>query len=362
MNKTYTSHDSDTRIRVVSESKKIMEEVFALLRSRGFTTQTDREILKLYPILADTHWEGEKRDLLFKLEEYPSGFQIIFYEYSESDKKSGYYSPDKFSSLSYLSRCEFIVTRKRIRQLLEEKEFVNMANPEFKNAIDNVMYSIKSSSDYVAGKELSNYEHPDYNARDRDNKKLYNEQIKYYRDRKGRLMRGIVYHNINNMWWVVLNKHNYTNVAAFQLFDIATEEDLTPKIYSRKIPYRIKEAKLRKRFNEQFDYSMLHETHMSHLQSLVSHELLTHDSDMAMRVRKPLKKDTKILKTRGLIHSKIKVDGSYFKGREAITFNKDGFIGFAGWASGRNLKPFVRAFEKWLDWLDKEYEEEEKDG
>lgn len=42
-------------------------------------------------------------------------------------------------------------------------------------------------------------------------------------------------------------------------------------------------------------------------------------------------------------------DEPYFTDREAITFNHDGFIGFAGWADGTNVTPFLEAFEKWVD-------------
>lgn len=48
----------------------------------------------------------------------------------------------------------------------------------------------------------------------------------------------------------------------------------------------------------------------------------------------------------------IRVDGPYFEGREAISINPDGFIGFAGWADSRNERPFLCAFARWLDeWL-----------
>lgn len=46
------------------------------------------------------------------------------------------------------------------------------------------------------------------------------------------------------------------------------------------------------------------------------------------------------------------VSGFYFKGREAISFNPDGFIGFAGWADGCNVQPFLRAFRRWVtEWM-----------
>jgi len=34
--------------------------------------------------------------------------------------------------------------------------------------------------------------------------------------------------------------------------------------------------------------------------------------------------------------------------REAVSFNRDGFIGFAGWADSNNIKPIINAVESWL--------------
>lgn len=48
------------------------------------------------------------------------------------------------------------------------------------------------------------------------------------------------------------------------------------------------------------------------------------------------------------------MNGEYFTQRECISFNRDGFIGFAGWASQRNVNPILRAFLEWCDYLSKE--------
>jgi hypothetical protein len=47
----------------------------------------------------------------------------------------------------------------------------------------------------------------------------------------------------------------------------------------------------------------------------------------------------------------VNVSGSYFPIREAITFNEDGFIGFAGWADSDNVQPFIDAFLMWCDMM-----------
>lgn len=45
------------------------------------------------------------------------------------------------------------------------------------------------------------------------------------------------------------------------------------------------------------------------------------------------------------------LNSHYFTRREAISFNRDGFIGLAGWADMGNLNPIKRAFLKWVDMI-----------
>jgi hypothetical protein len=54
-------------------------------------------------------------------------------------------------------------------------------------------------------------------------------------------------------------------------------------------------------------------------------------------------------KETGLINAFFVVDGEYYAHRECISFNRDGFIGFAGWADSNNVAPIHRAFCDWCD-------------
>ena len=57
------------------------------------------------------------------------------------------------------------------------------------------------------------------NNYDRDGKILFNGQTKSYIVYKGEIGKGKIYHNINNMWWIITSEYNYTNIACFRLFD-----------------------------------------------------------------------------------------------------------------------------------------------
>lgn len=45
----------------------------------------------------------------------------------------------------------------------------------------------------------------------------------------------------------------------------------------------------------------------------------------------------------------IKMSTNQWKARECISFNKDGFIGFAGWASSQNLQPILKSVLEWIE-------------
>lgn len=98
-----------------------------------------------------------------------------------------------------------------------------------------------------------------------------------------------------------------------------------------------------------FDYSVLTRPNIEMLAGLLSTELaaFARDGGMVMSVA-----DKTIWNDRvGTSSCEITVGGPYFKDREAITFNRNGFIGFAGWASSNNVQPFIRAFVRWVEWL-----------
>jgi hypothetical protein len=52
-------------------------------------------------------------------------------------------------------------------------------------------------------------------------------------------------------------------------------------------------------------------------------------------------------------YAELKCRAYYFSEREAITFNTDGFIGFAGWADDGNVKPILDGFHAWVSELAK---------
>jgi hypothetical protein len=48
------------------------------------------------------------------------------------------------------------------------------------------------------------------------------------------------------------------------------------------------------------------------------------------------------------LYAEIRCKADYFDNREAISFNTDGFIGFAGWADEKNVQPILSGFANWV--------------
>lgn len=63
------------------------------------------------------------------------------------------------------------------------------------------------------------------------------------------------------------------------------------------------------------------------------------------------KVDIKRTVTDDLISCFLYTNSHYFTRRECISFNRDGFIGFAGWADDGNTNPIKRAFMRWCDYM-----------
>lgn len=58
---------------------------------------------------------------------------------------------------------------------------------------------------------------------------------------------------------------------------------------------------------------------------------------------------TRFVDKDGIKEAFIIVECDQYSKREGISFNKDGWIGFAGWSDSTNVRPFLDAFEEWVD-------------
>lgn len=245
----------------------ILHRVLNFMKERGFRVGRDPRIEEHYKILSKSHWYGRKGDLEFKAERYPAGWKIEFFQNVNFENKAGgEYDFDKYDKMPYLIKLMFLNECRHITGFLTNLGVVNKSRPNYKLSEDRIKehivdYTIgikfKDPSEFELGDYVCSSSKYSYNITDRDGKEIRNGQIKYIRDYNGRLKRGRVYHNINNMWWIVFNKFDYSNQACFNMFDPTPEDlrirrlkkDVKPKEYLLK-KEKIQEASSHELINE----------------------------------------------------------------------------------------------------------------
>ena len=88
------------------------------------------------------------------------------------------------------------------------------------------------------------------------------------------------------------------------------------------------------------------------LHSFLTQELFVSDNfNKTYRMNSKIEYKTKNNKARDFIFAGLTCNAFYFTGREAVSFNTDGFIGFCGWSDSINNQPILRGFKKWVDFL-----------
>lgn len=227
---------------------KVLDKLIGFMKSRGFSIKHDMEVDKC---IRDCYWVGNKGELRFTLDRYPRGFKFEFYqEIVTENRNGGRYDFDKFEKAPYLIRISWINETNKMALFLESLGFKENIDKDYKLAEDQIKKDFVDSWHHPQ-KDM-NFNLKDlhgttcegsYNNTDANEKTIYNGEVKYFRDYNGRLLRGIVYHNINNMWWVIVNKFKKRNIADFNLFDFSQEElrirrkvrDRKPKEYLDKV-------------------------------------------------------------------------------------------------------------------------------
>lgn len=109
-------------------------------------------------------------------------------------------------------------------------------------------------------------------------------------------------------------------------------------------------------FEANLTYSQVCENDIRALQGYLCIEYAQHERDgehmcMQPTYRKKAQPKFNVSEEGGMENAFLRVSGFYFSDREAISFNRDGFIGFAGWADDAddtNVQPFLRGFMRWL--------------
>ena len=236
----------------------ILHRLLNFLRSRGWCVMNDDSVHK---IIRKGYFCGKKRDLEFELRRYPVGFSFEFYQNIVFENPNGgRYDFGRFEKMPYTVRLMFLNETRHMKEFLENLGCIDNSKPIYGLAEDKIKLDFvecwhhpQKSMDFKLSDLDGETCEGDYNHTDRDKKIILNGQVKYFRHWDGRLRRGRVYHNINNMWWVILDRFKYTNIADFQLFDPTPDDFKNRRLKEDKKPksYLDKKEKLQQSSNRE---------------------------------------------------------------------------------------------------------------
>lgn len=117
--------------------------------------------------------------------------------------------------------------------------------------------------------------------------------------------------------------------------------------------------RVRTLFNANLSYEKIDQNDIEALNCLIGLECAKHNRDISfglihgVKLHLPKKKCyapiVRMSKEHpGIKEAYLRIDGDYFSGREAVSFNCDGFVGFAGWADRNNVQPILQGFVRWM--------------
>lgn len=208
----------------------ILHRVLNMLRNEGFVIENAKSVSK---IIRKDYFIGRRGDLEISANRFPRGFDIEFFQnVSFENPNGGRYDIEKFQKMPYLIRLQYIKYMNKIVRIVNQIEDLapdqSKTNPKLAEEWIKARYVESWHHEQTDMnfnlEDLDGQEQQNYNGLDRDKKILRNGDVKYFRSWNGYLYRGRIYHNINNMWWVIVDKYTVRNIAAFELFDLSPED------------------------------------------------------------------------------------------------------------------------------------------
>jgi len=205
-------------------------KVLNYLKRRGFEIKTPEYFIK-QNYGKSTHKTAYKQDIVLSLELMGSQIAIKFGNIQNFWKDMDYcfwsLTDHRATQLNYLEGKRIELEVNRLLSIFPQEKIKRediKLSPEqkiLKNKKESCHSKDRTKLDELGLEgvvfQMSEYDHSQ-NSTDRDKKKLECGELKYFYDYDKRLKCGRVYHNLNNMWWV-LTTDDYHNVSSFNLFD-----------------------------------------------------------------------------------------------------------------------------------------------
>lgn len=212
--------------------KNVWIEIMKFLTKRGFKITRNEYYFKGYKCLSKYHKIGYKNDVAVLIEIGSSNISIEFGNKKNLWNTSNNFWSDKsdnrYTKLSYLENLSVKLEITKLFEFCEKYNHVFIKDEHLMSPSEFILNDSKDNKHIhgvcVSLDDLKNSIKEDsynykFNSNDANDKKIICGDTKYFYDYNNkRLSKGNVYHNINNMWWIISNDKLY-NKASYELFD-----------------------------------------------------------------------------------------------------------------------------------------------
>lgn len=222
------------------------------LTQRGFSITENPSFKEHYGCLTKYHRIGFKKDVACLMEIGPAFIRVQFGNIKNlwtGIVQSFWDNPsdDRYTKLTYLEEMAVKLEIKKICDLFSRWNAEIVKEDNELQPVEYILRKLRVNS-HIHGEvncldDIKKSITPDsynfkHNSNDANNKKITCGDLKYfYHWKTKRLSCGIVWHNINNMWWVLYGNHEKSNIASFNLFDfnssLPKREPVTPRQIDR---------------------------------------------------------------------------------------------------------------------------------
>lgn len=201
------------------------------LRNRGFKVGANEFYSKDFSCLSKYHKIAEKGEIVILLEIGADSIRAQFTHIKNlwDCKQSAWDSKGdtRYTKLSYIENLKVENEVYRTKNYFSNWASVindrNIELPPEEFIIDKLKTNrhihgvVTCLNDIKVDMMKDNYNYH-HNSNDKNKKKIICGEVKYYYGYDNRLKCGVVWHNINNMWWVI-SGNKLQNKASFELFD-----------------------------------------------------------------------------------------------------------------------------------------------
>ncbi len=215
-----------------NHDRTFLKRLVKFFRSRGYVCALDARTCEHYPSLRFDHYKGKHKDgLEVSIDKGGMHTEIRFFQNvtPSSNPNGGQYDFRREAAMPYLIRLRYLWTVKQLRTLLEFYDYRCTTLPPTTDALEQLR---RSRDEDFSGRWGPNGwigEWYSYNCTDGDGNRIYEGEVRYTRDHKGYLVRGVAYYRLNSMWQLIANGKAVAHVSCGQCF--AWKPELKRKDY-----------------------------------------------------------------------------------------------------------------------------------